>query len=146
MAIVVVVCGEMCVEIEKLLDWNKIGVVVDIDPMIMIVVTKRQKDKKEKGQKDKKTKRQKDKKTKIIIDKKTKIQKYKNTKIQKKNIKTKRQKSQQKKIQGAQRLPMPSAGARTRGPAAPKVLVFYKNKNKIMSVYAHVYFSCFNNT
>ena len=44
MAIVVVVCGEMCGKIEKLSDWRtKIGVVVDIDPMIMIVVTKRQK-------------------------------------------------------------------------------------------------------
>ena len=55
--------GEMCGKIEKLSDWNKncrigtkIGVVVDIDPMIMIVVTKRQKDKKEK--KGKKAKRQ----------------------------------------------------------------------------------------
>ena len=36
---------------------TKIGVVVDIDPMILIVVTKRQKDKKDK--KTKKTKRQK---------------------------------------------------------------------------------------
>ena len=31
-AIVVVVCGEMCDKIEKLSDWNKICVVVDIDP------------------------------------------------------------------------------------------------------------------
>ena len=41
---------------------TKIGVVVDIDPVIMIVVTKIQKDKKAKRQKDKKTKIQKDKK------------------------------------------------------------------------------------
>ena len=47
MAIVVVVCGEMCGKI-----GTQIGVVVDIDPMIMIVVTKRQK-----RQKDKKTKK-----------------------------------------------------------------------------------------
>ena len=38
---------------------TKIGVVVDIDPVIMIVVTKRQKDKKAKIQKYKRTKRQK---------------------------------------------------------------------------------------
>ena len=38
---------------------TKIGVVVDIDPMIMIVVTKRQKDKKTKRQKDKKYKKDK---------------------------------------------------------------------------------------
>ena len=44
--------------------------VVDIDPMIMIVVTKRQKNKKTKRQKDKKTKRQKGKKTKYKKDKK----------------------------------------------------------------------------
>ena len=43
---------------------TKIGVVVDMDPVSMIVVTKRQKDKKTKRQKDKKTKRQKDKKAK----------------------------------------------------------------------------------
>ena len=30
----VVVCGK----IKKMLDWNKIGVVVDIDPPIMIAV------------------------------------------------------------------------------------------------------------
>ena len=50
MAIVVVVCGticskicgEMCGKIEKLLDQKKkkIGMVVDMDPVIMIVVTK----------------------------------------------------------------------------------------------------------
>ena len=44
----VVVCGEMCGKIEKYWIGTKIGVVVDIDPMIMIVVTKRQKDKKDK--------------------------------------------------------------------------------------------------
>ena len=56
-------------------DWKKIGVVVDIDPMIMIVVTKRQK-----RQKDKKTKRQKYKNTKIQNDKSTKGQKDKRQK------------------------------------------------------------------
>ena len=53
---------------------KKIGVVVDIDPMIMIVVTKRQKDKKDKNTKIQKKilkrqkiqKRQKAKKTKKI--------------------------------------------------------------------------------
>ena len=35
---------------------TKIGVVVDVDPVIMIVVTKRQKGKKAKRQKDKKAK------------------------------------------------------------------------------------------
>ena len=65
---VVVVCGEMCGKIKKMLDWNKMCVVVDIDPMIMIVVTKRQKDKKK--QKGKKTKIQKDKIIIIIIKKK----------------------------------------------------------------------------
>ena len=54
---------------------TKIGVVVDMDPVIMIVVTKRQKNKKAKKQKDKKTKRQKDKKT-----KKTKKMQQKKTK------------------------------------------------------------------
>ena len=43
---------------------TKIGVVVDMDPVIMIVVTKRQKGKKTKKKKGKKTKRQKDKKPK----------------------------------------------------------------------------------
>ena len=45
MAILVVVCGEMCgkIEEEKNLIGEKNGVVVDIDPMIMIVVTKRHK-------------------------------------------------------------------------------------------------------
>ena len=65
---------------------TKIGVVVDIDPVIMIVVTKRQKDKKAKRQKDKKAKRQKYKNTK---NKRTKGQKDKNTKIQKRTKKTK---------------------------------------------------------
>ena len=56
---------------------TKIGVVVDMDPMIMIVVTNRRKDNKAKRQKckkskGKKAKRQKGIKTKIIIDKKTK--------------------------------------------------------------------------
>ena len=44
--------------------------VVDIDPVIMTVVTKRQKDKKEKRQKDKKAKGQKDKMTKNTTTKK----------------------------------------------------------------------------
>ena len=59
----VAVCGEMCGKIEKLLDRNKIGVVVDIDSVIMIVVTKRLKDKKAKykNTKYKNTKGQKDK-------------------------------------------------------------------------------------
>ena len=53
----------MCGKIENC--WiKKNHVVVDLDPLIMIVLTKRQKDKKTKRQKDKKTKMQKDKKTK----------------------------------------------------------------------------------
>ena len=52
---------------------TKIGVVVDNDPLIMIVVTKKQKDKRQKG---KKTERQKCKKTKRQKDKKTIIHKY----------------------------------------------------------------------
>ena len=35
---VVKMCGKICGKINKLLDWNKIGVVVDIDTPIMIVV------------------------------------------------------------------------------------------------------------
>ena len=31
-------CGKICGKIKKLSDWNKIGVVVDIDSPIMIVV------------------------------------------------------------------------------------------------------------
>ena len=57
---------------------KQIGEVVDIDPVIMIVVTKRQKDRKtkrKKMQKDKKEKRQKRQK-----DKKAKMQKGKKTK------------------------------------------------------------------
>ena len=71
MAIVVVVCGnicgKMCGKIKKLLDQKKFGVVLDLDPVIMLVVTKRQKrqkGKKAKRQKDKNAKRQKDKKAK----------------------------------------------------------------------------------
>ena len=56
---------------------TKIGVVVDMDPMLMIVVTKRQKDKYKKA---KRQKRQKDKKAKMQKDKKTKRQKDKKTK------------------------------------------------------------------
>ena len=82
MAILVVVCGKMCGKmcgkIEKFRIGTKICVVVDMDPVIMIVVTKRQKieDKKKtitkKQQKTKKTtilkrlKRQKDKKDKKV--------------------------------------------------------------------------------
>ena len=63
-------CGKMCGKIEKLSDWNnKNGVVVDMDPMIMIVMTKRQKTKRQKGKK-KKTKRQQGKKAKIQKEKK----------------------------------------------------------------------------
>ena len=50
----------MCGKIEKLSDWNKIGVVVDMDPSDK--KAKRQKGKKTKRQKDKKAKRQKKKK------------------------------------------------------------------------------------
>ena len=53
------VCGEMCVKIENCQIGTEIGVVVDIDPVIMIVVTKRQKDKRVKRQKHKNTKIQK---------------------------------------------------------------------------------------
>ena len=89
MAIVVVVCGKICVKICGKIGKNcqiraKIGVVVDMDPMIMIVVTKRQKDKIQKG---KNTKRQKDKKK----DKKAKMQKDQKAKRQK-GKKAKRQK------------------------------------------------------
>ena len=80
------------VELKNCRIGTKICVVVDIDHMIMIVVTKRQKDKNTKIQKDKrtkKTKRQNDKK-----DKNTKIQKDKRTK---KDKKTKRQKRQKDK-------------------------------------------------
>ena len=52
---------------------TNIGVAVDMDPMIMIVVTKRQNDIKAKRQKDKKAKIQKTKRQK---DKQAKIQKY----------------------------------------------------------------------
>ena len=100
---------------------TKIGVVVDIDPMIMIVVTKRQKDKKTKSQKGKKAKRQKDKKIKILIDKKTKDKKQ--TKKITTTKKTRKYKKKYTQKKGAQRAPTPSAVARTRGPAAPKVLV-----------------------
>ena len=72
----------------------QIGVVVYVDPVIMIVMIKRQKGKKTKRQKDKKTKRQKDKKTK---DKRAKRQKCKKTKRQK-DIKTKRHKGKNTKI------------------------------------------------
>ena len=53
----------------------------------------------QKDKKTKKTKRQKGKKTKILIDKKT------------------------KKDNNNKKDPTPSAGSRTRGPVAPKVLV-----------------------
>ena len=59
---------------------KQIGVVVDMDPVIM---TKRQKDKKAIIQKDKNTKIQKDKRTKRQKDKKTNRQKGKQAKRQK---------------------------------------------------------------
>ena len=79
---------------------TKIGVVVDIDPMSMIVMTmmtmtKRQKGKKTKRCKDKKTKRQKDKK---------------------KSKRQKRQKDKKTKKNGLH-------DSRARGPADPTVLV-----------------------
>ena len=37
------ICGKMCGKIENCRIGTKIGVVVDMDPVIMIVVTKRQK-------------------------------------------------------------------------------------------------------
>ena len=132
MAILVVVCGQMCGKIEKLSDWNKnlcgsrygphdydsgdkkkkkkivvkcvlkcvakcvlkcvvklkncrigtiIGVVVDMDPVIMIVVTKRQK-----GKKTKKTKKeQKLKNTKKRVKK---YSKYNKKRLQIKDKKT----------------------------------------------------------
>ena len=55
---------------------TKIGVVVDIDPGIMIVVKKRQKDKKAKIQKYKRTKRQKKERKKDKKDKKYNIYIY----------------------------------------------------------------------
>ena len=60
---------------------TKIGVIVDIDPVIML--TKRQKDKKTKMQKCKKAKRQKYKNTKRQKGNKTKIQKSKGQKDKK---------------------------------------------------------------
>ena len=61
----VVKCVVKCVvKLKNCWIGTKIGVVVDMDPMIMIVVTKRQKiqkGKKAKRQKDKKAKRQKGK-------------------------------------------------------------------------------------
>ena len=74
---------------------TKIGVVVDIDPVIIIVVTKRQKGKKTKIQKYKNTKIQKDKRTKGQKDKKTKRQKWQKDKKTKKN--KKKQDKQDKK-------------------------------------------------
>ena len=91
-AIVVVVCGKICgkicgkcvVKLKNCLIGTKIGVVVDIDHVIMIVVTKRQKYKKAKRQKDKMAKIQKYKKAKGQKGKKAKRQKDENTKIQQK--------------------------------------------------------------
>ena len=82
-AIVVVVCGEMCGKLKNCQIGTNIGVAVDIDRMIMIVVTKRLKGKKTKIQKYKNTKiqkEQKDKRTKGQKDKRTKGQKDKRTK------------------------------------------------------------------
>ena len=76
------ICGKMCGKIEKNLDQKKIGVVLNMDTMIM-KKTKRQKDKKAKRQKGKNAKMQKGKKTKRQKDKKTKRQKSKKTKRQK---------------------------------------------------------------
>ena len=59
--------------------------VVDMDPVIMILVTKIQKYKKAKRQKGKKAKSQKDKKTKTLKDKNTK----KTKRLQDKKTKTK---------------------------------------------------------
>ena len=83
---------------------TKIGVVVDMDPMIMIVVTKSQKGKKDKRQKGKNTKRQKDKKAKRQKDKKTKRLKYNNANRQK-DKKTKKTKKKQELEQGGHRPP-----------------------------------------
>ena len=55
-AIVVMVCGECMVKLKNCQIGTNIGVVVDIDPVIMIVVTKRQKGKKAKMQKCKNAK------------------------------------------------------------------------------------------
>ena len=79
----VVKCVVICVvKLKNCWIVTKIGVVVDMDPMIMIVVTKNQKDKK-----TNKTKRQKDKKTKAKRQKDIKL-------IRQKGKKTKRQKRQ----------------------------------------------------
>ena len=61
---VVVVCGKICGKIANCRIRKKFGVVLDMDPVIFIVVTKSQKDKKTKSQKDKKSKRQKGKNSK----------------------------------------------------------------------------------
>ena len=95
MALVVVVCGDicgkMCGKIKNCWIRTKYGVVLDMDPVIMIVETKRQKGKKTKRQKDKKAKRQKGQKTKRHKGKNAKMQKGKKTKRQK-DKKAKRQK------------------------------------------------------
>ena len=82
---------------------TKFGVVLDMDPMIMIVVTKRQKGKKTKRQKGKKTKTQKCKKAKRQKDKQDKQDK-------------KYKKYNNNKNRGPRRATTPSTGARTRGP------------------------------
>ena len=69
---------------------TKFGVVLDMDPMIMIVVTKRQKDKNKKGKKTKMQKRQKGKK-------KSKRQKGKNGKNAKRQKKKNNAKSKNTK-------------------------------------------------
>ena len=45
------ICGKMCGKIENCWIGTEIGVVVDMDPIIMILVTKRQKNKRKKRQK-----------------------------------------------------------------------------------------------
>ena len=102
---------------------TKIGVVVDMDPVIMIVVTKRQKDKKAIRQKGKKTKRQKGKKTKMQKDKITNRQKDKKkttTKIQKKDNNKKSKINKKTKIQGHIGSPHPPQELEQGGHRPPK--------------------------
>ena len=60
----VVVCGKIVITLKYCQIGTKIGVVVDMDTMIMIVETKRQKDKMAKRQNGNMAKMQKGKKTK----------------------------------------------------------------------------------
>ena len=61
-------CGKCVVKLKNCRSGTKIGVVVDMDPMIMKVVTKRQKAKKQKGKKKKRQKEKKGKKKYLYLN------------------------------------------------------------------------------